>query len=176
MNAEQILALLKDKFGDSITGSNLQAIDPWIEIAPSAIVEVGNFIKKDPCLLMDHLNNLTGVDYFEPDAAKQKNFGHQPHVEIVYHLSSYTHKHNITLKVILPRWQGDVAGQLPEMPTVSSVWGIANWHERECYDLVGVNFIGHPNLTRILCCDDWVGHPLRKDYEFPLEYEGIRGK
>lgn len=176
MTAEQIQALLQERFGDKITGGNLQAIDPWIEVSPAAIVEVAQFLKTDSRLQLDHLNNLSGVDYFEPEAAKQKNFGHQPHVEVVYHLTSYTHKHKITVKVILPRWKNDAAGQLPDVPTVSGVWAIANWHERECFDLVGVNFVGHPNMTRILCDEDWVGHPLRKDYEFPLEYQGIRGK
>jgi len=176
MTAEQIQALLKERFGEKITGAKLDAIDPWIEVAADAIADVARYVKTDSRLLMDHLNNLTGVDYFEPNAAKQKSFGHEPHVEVVYHLTSYSHKHKITLKVILPRWKGDVAGQIPDVPSVSGVWGIANWHERECYDLVGVNFVGHPNQTRILCADDWVGYPLRKDYDFPLEYHGMRGK
>ena len=59
---------------------------------------------------------------------------------------------------------------------VTSLWGTADWHEREVYDLSGVYFTGHPNLRRILCPEDWVGHPLRKDYEMPLEYHGIRGR
>jgi NADH-quinone oxidoreductase subunit C len=80
------------------------------------------------------------------------------------------------VKAILPRWKDDKEGELPEIPTVSGVWKIADWHERETFDLVGINFLGHPNLTRILCAEDWVGHPLRKDYEFPLEYHGIRAK
>ena len=77
---------------------------------------------------------------------------------------------------ILPRWKDGNEGELPEIPTVTGVWKIADWHERETFDLVGINFVGHPNLVRILCAEDWVGHPLRKDYEFPLEYHGMRGK
>ncbi|MDA0283038.1 MAG: NADH-quinone oxidoreductase subunit C [Planctomycetota bacterium] len=177
MNAEEILNLLVDEFGsERITGSNLAAMDPWIEVAAASIEEVSRFLKTDERLLLDHLNNLCGVDYFEPDEKKAAKFGHDPHVEVVYHLSSYTHRHKITIKVCVPRWKDDQAGQLPEVPTVSGVWKIADWHERETFDLVGVNFSGHPNLTRILCAEDWVGHPLRKDYEFPLEYHGIRGK
>ena len=67
-------------------------------------------------------------------------------------------------------------GELPELPSVSDLWSTADWHEREVYDLSGVYFTGHPNLRRILCPEDWVGHPLRKDYEMPLEYHGIRGR
>ncbi|MGZ0170073.1 MAG: NADH-quinone oxidoreductase subunit C, partial [Planctomycetales bacterium] len=91
-------------------------------------------------------------------------------------LSSYSNRHKITIKVCVSRWKDDQKDQLPDVPTVSSVWKIADWHEREAFDLVGINFVGHPNLNRILCAEDWVGHPLRKDYEFPLEYHGIRAK
>ena len=115
-------------------------------------------------------------DYLEPDAKKVAKAGFEPHLEVVYHLSSFAHKHRFTVKVSLPRWKGDKAGTLPELPTLVNVWKAADWHERECFDLCGVDFIGHPNLTRILLSEDWEGHPLRKDYEFPLEYHGIRGR
>ena len=98
------------------------------------------------------------------------------HQVVVYHLSSIAKKHSLVVKANLPRWKDDVEGQLPEVPTVSDVWRTADWHERELYDLSGVRFVGHPNLRRILCPEDWVGHPLRKDYEMPLEYHGIRGR
>ena len=65
---------------------------------------------------------------------------------------------------------------MPEVPSVTGLWKGAIWHEREVYDLSGVWFTGHPELRRILLSEDWVGHPLRKDYEFPLEYHGIRGR
>jgi len=175
MNVDKIHEILVEKFADKITGVNLEAKDHWIEVAAEAIAEVASFMKEDERLQCDHLNNLCGVDYFEPDPKKAKKFGHEPHVEVVYHLSSYQLKHCVTLKVLLPRWKDDRQGELPEVPTVSGVWAIADWHEREAFDLMGIHFLGHPNLTRILCAEDWVGHPLRKDYEFPLEYHGIRG-
>jgi NADH-quinone oxidoreductase subunit C len=176
MTTAEIHQQLIAKFGDKITGANLEAMDPWVEVAPVAIAEVAAYLNSEPTLAFDALNNLCGVDYLEPDAKKAAKFGHEPHVEVVYHLYSYTHRHYLVVKVKLPRWQGGQAGQNPEVPSVSGVWAIADWHEREAYDLVGIDFTGHPNLHRILCAEDWVGHPLRKDYEFPLEYHGIRGR
>ena len=97
-------------------------------------------------------------------------------MELVYHLSSIATKLTLVIKVKIPRWKDEATQQLPEIPSVASVWTTAIWHEREVYDLSGVNFIGHPELKRILCPDDWEGHPLRKDYEMPLEYHGMRGR
>lgn len=177
MTFEEIHKSLLDRFGaDVITGTNTEAIDSWIEVAPESIADVSYHLKHDVALKFDALNDLSAVDYLEPDEKLAKKFPYDPHLEVVYHLYSYTHKHFLNVKVMLPRWKNDVEGQIPEVPSVSHVWAIADWHEREAYDLMGINFIGHPNLVRILCTDDWVGHPLRKDYEFPLEYHGIRGK
>jgi len=176
MTPAEIHQALALKFGDRVTGANLEALDPWIEVAAASIAEVARFLKTDEALAFDALNDLCGVDYFEPDPKKAAKFGHDPHVEVVYHLYSYQHRHAIVLKVKLPRWKDGKAGQLPDVPSVSSVWAIANWHEREAFDLMGIHFTGHPDLRRILCTEDWVGHPLRKDYEFPLEYHGIRGR
>jgi NADH-quinone oxidoreductase subunit C len=122
------------------------------------------------------LNLITAVDYFHTDPKKAAKAPWRPHLELVYHLSSVAKKHALAVKVKLPRWKDAVEGQLPEAPTVSGVWKTADWHEREVFDLSGVNFLGHPDLRRILCPEDWAGHPLRKDYEMPLEYHGIRGR
>lgn len=176
MTPAEIHQQLLARFGEKITGAQLEALDPWIEVAPAAIVEVGEYLKNDPALKFDALNNLCGVDYCEPDPKKAAKFGHEPHVEVVYHLYSFTHRHWIVIKVKLPRWKDGQAGVIPDLPTVSGIWAIADWHEREAFDLVGINFVGHPNLVRILCSEDWEGHPLRKDYDFPLEYHGIRGR
>jgi NADH-quinone oxidoreductase subunit C len=167
---------LKKRFGDKITGANLEAIDPWIEVAPEALVDVSRYLRDEPDLRFDFCNCISGVDYCEPDPKKSAKTGWEPHLEVVYHLWSITHKHSIVLKVMLPRWRDGVEGQLPQVPTVSYVWRTADWHEREVYDLTGIEFVGHPNMRRILCPEDWVGHPLRKDYEMPLDYHGMRGK
>ncbi len=176
MSGEAFLEQLKSKFGDRITGANLTAIDPWIEVAPEGLVAVCEHLRDDPQLRFDMLNCVSGVDYFEPDEKKAKKLDWDRHVEVVYHLSSLSNKTSLVLKVILPRWKDDKPGQLPEVPSVSGVWSTADWHEREVFDLMGVWFTGHPDLRRILCPEDWVGHPLRKDYEMPLEYHGIRGR
>ncbi len=177
MDIQQIHGVLLERFGEAAVGAAPhQATDPWIQVAPEAIVAVSRFLHDDPRMLFHHLNDLCGVDYLEPDAKKAAKFGHEPHVEVVYHLSSLKLRQQLKLKVSVPRWKDGIAGQLPDVPSVSSVWGIANWHEREAYDLVGIWFEGHPNLRRILCPEDWTGHALRKDYEFPLEYHGVRGR
>ncbi len=177
MTIQDIYKQLLDRFGDQvITRLKEDAIDPWIEVAADRLVDVCLVLRDDPELDFKHLCNLTGVDYLEPDPKLAAKFPYEPHLEVVYHLHSLRLKHRLVVKVVLPRWKDDVPGQLPEVPSVAGVWSIADWHEREAYDLMGIRFVGHPNLVRILCPDDWVGHPLRKDYELPLEYHGIRGR
>ncbi len=176
MTAEQIIEAVEKKFGDRVKSKNLQALDPFIVVEPGDLVEVCRFLRDDPALRFELLNCISGVDYFEPDPKKVAKAGFEPHLEVVYHLSSFTHRHRLVLKLMLPRWKGDKAGDLPEVPSVTSIWSTADWHEREVYDLSGIWFTGHPDLRRILLSEDWVGHPLRKDYEFPLEYHGIRGR
>ena len=174
--ANSLLDRLKKQFGAGITGSNFEAIDPWIEVAPESLVAVCKFLKTDVDTQLNMLNCVTCVDYFEPDPKKAAKTGWEPHLEVVYHLSSLTKKHTLVVKVILPRWKNGEEGSLPEVPSVSDIWRTADWHEREVYDLSGVWFTGHPDLRRILCPEDWVGYPLRKDYEMPLEYHGMRGR
>ena len=176
MTIAETVAVLEQKFGGRIKSRNLEAIDPFVVVDPTDLLEVARFLKEDDRLRFDILNDISGVDYLEPDPKKAPKAGFDPHVEVVYHLQSFTHRHRLVLKLVLPRWKDDKPGELPEVPSVTGLWGAADWHEREVYDLSGVFFTGHPNLTRILLAEDWVGHPLRKDYEFPLEYHGIRGR
>ena len=176
MTTPEITAVLEEKFGPKIKSKNLEALDPFIVIDAADLVEVCRFLRDDPRLRFEMLNSISGVDYLEPDPKKVAKAGFEPHGEVVYHFQSITHNHRFVLKLMLPRWKGDKVGELPEVPSVTSLWGGADWHEREVYDLSGVWFTGHPDLRRILLSEDWVGHPLRKDYEFPLEYHGIRGR
>ena len=175
MTAADIAAILEGQFGAAITAKNLDGFDPCVTVDPASLVAVCTFLRDDPRLKFEMLNDITGVDYLEPDAKKAAKAGFEPHLEVLYHLSSFTFPgRRFKLKVSLPRWKGDVPGQLPEVPTVCGVWRAADWHEREAYDLVGITFTGHPDPRRILMADDWDGHPLRKDFEYPLEYHGIR--
>jgi NADH-quinone oxidoreductase subunit C len=176
MSPADIIATLDQQFGDRIKQKKLDAIDPFVVVEPGDLVEVCRFLRDDFRLKFELLNNISGVDYLELDPKKAPKAGFDPHVEVVYHFQSFTHKQRFTLKVLLPRWKDNKPGELPEAPSVTGLWRTADWHEREVYDLCGVWFTGHPDLTRILLSDDWVGHPLRKDYEFPLEYHGIRGR
>ena len=176
MSGQSFVDQLKQKFGDKIAGANFENIDPWVEVTADGIVEVCKYLKEEPSFAFDYLNSVTAVDYLHTDEKKAKKVSWEPHIEVVYHLFSMQHKHSLVLKVHLPRWENDQPGQPPKMPSVSGIWSTADWHEREVYDLLGVHFTDHPNLRRILCPEDWVGFPLRKDYEMPLEYHGIRGR
>jgi NADH-quinone oxidoreductase subunit C len=174
--SQSLLERLKSKFGDRIVGAETQAIDPWIEVLPEGLPDVCRYLRDEADLRFDMLNCITAVDYYEADPKKAAKTPWEPHLQLVYHLSSTVKKHTLVLKIKLPRWKDDVVGRLPEVPSVSHVWRTADWHEREVFDLSGVQFAGHPDLRRILCPEDWVGYPLRKDYEMPLEYHGIRGR
>ena len=122
------------------------------------LIAIASFLAADPALRFDCLSNQTGIDYPKRDE-----------IEGVYHLFSYSLRHALVLKVGVPR-------DNPRLATVSSVWRAAIWQEREIFDLLGVDFAGHPDLRRILLPEDWVGHPLRKDYVEPTEYHGISTK
>jgi NADH-quinone oxidoreductase subunit C len=176
MDAKGILDELGRDHARWIVRSDFAAIDPWIEVAPETLPEACRALRDLPAIRMNMLHCITGVDYFEPDEKKAAKVDWQPHLELIYHLSSLVHRHRIVLKIRLPRWKGDVEGALPEVPSVAGVWSTAAWHEREVFDLVGVRFTGHPDFRRILCPEDWQGHPLRKDYQSPSEYHGIRVK
>lgn len=99
-----------------------------------------------------------GFDYLV-DISSLDNYGEEPRFTVVYHLYGYGHRCHLRLKT-------DVAEDTPELPTVTSVWRTADWHEREVYDMMGIRFRGHPDLRRILMWEGYPYFPLRKD--FPL--------
>ena len=160
MDPKAIYEKLVARFGEKIAGANIEALNPVVLVAPDAIAEVTAFVKAEPDLRFDNLMCLSGVDYPKETP---------PRMEVVYHLYSYTHLHTFVLKVHLPR-------ENPALPTVEGTWSVANWHEREAYDMFGIVFTGHSDLRRILLPDDWEGWPLRKDWVDPEFYNGMRVK
>ena len=150
MTPLEIAALLSEQFGERILESKPDDMNPWSAVDPSCILDVCRFVNSDDRIKMDHLELLGGVDY-------------QDRIEVVYVLYSMKHRHRYTLKCRLSREE-------PKVATVESVWAVANWHEREAFDMFGVVFEGHSDMRRILCPDDWEGYPLRKDYKAPESY------
>ncbi len=153
MKPGEIAALLTERFGEKVVESKPDALNPWSTVAPGSVLEIAQFLNNDERLLMDHLELLGGVDY-------------KDRIEVVYILYSMKHRHRYTLKCRLSREE-------PKIHTVESVWAVANWHEREAYDMFGIVFEGHSDLRRILCPDDWEGYPLRKDYKYPTRYRDM---
>jgi NADH-quinone oxidoreductase subunit C len=163
METKAIQQRLKDRFGAAIINAEPETIDPWVQVSAEKLHDVCRSLRDDPDLHMDYLHLISGVDYLDDS----------PRLEVWYHMSSIVLRHRLVVRVVLPRWENDQVGQLPKLATVSDIWKTANWHEREVYDLSGVEFTDHGDLQRLLCPEDWEGHPLRKDYETPSEYHGI---
>ncbi|GGE29404.1 NADH-quinone oxidoreductase subunit C [Sphingobacterium cellulitidis] len=129
-------------------------------IAPNYLKSVCKFLRDDSRYYFDFLANVTAVDYFP-----------QEYFEVVYNLTSIPFQTQLCLKVRVSAERN--LNELPEVPSVSEVWRTADWHEREAYDLMGIFFTDHPDLRRILMPEDWVGYPLRKDYQDPETYHNI---
>ena len=160
MDAEEIHHILVQRFGDAIVGATLDTATPFAVVAAHRLLEVATFLRHDHALAFDNLMCLSGVDYPKETP---------PRLEVVYHLFSHFHFQTFALKVHLPR-------ENPTVASVESLWGVANWHEREAWDLFGIVFTGHSDLRRILLPDDWQGHPLRKDWQDPDYYNGMHVK
>ncbi len=153
MTPQEVAALLTESFGDTVLESRPEAMMAWSAVEPSSLFEVCRFLRTDSRLDMDHLELLGGADY-------------RDRIEVVYVLYSMKHRHRYSIKCRLPRHS-------PAVRTVESLWRVANWHEREAYDMFGIVFEGHSDLRRILCPDDWEGYPLRKDYVLPTSYHDM---
>jgi len=148
--AKALVELLKKQFPSAVLETHAQRGDETVVVQASAWKEVAKFLRVHPQADMNMLVDLTAVDY--PDQ--------EPRFEVVMHLYSLSRGHRLRLKARV----GDREGEDAEIDTVTDVWAAANWLERECYDLLGVKFTGHPDLRRILMYPEFEGHPLRKDY------------
>jgi len=138
---------VQEALPDAIQSIGTFRDETWIVVSRERLLDVCKFLKEDPELAFDFLSFVCGVDYYPS----------QPRFEVVYQLYSTKHHHRFRVKTKVP--EDD-----PKVPSVVSIWPTADWHERETYDLFGIEFQGHPDLRRILLPADWVGHPLRKDY------------
>lgn len=156
MTFPEIKSLLETKFPGAILGQDVSASPQALILWPGTIYAVCEFLHTSEGLYFDHLACLTGID----------NGPEQNTMEVVYTLSSLPYGHQLNLKVVFDRAN-------PEVETVSDIWRTANWHEREAFDLLGITFKNHPDLRRILMPTDWVGHPLRKDYQEQATYHGM---
>jgi NADH:ubiquinone oxidoreductase subunit C len=121
---------------------------PCFHVEPEAWPALARELREKDEYHFDYLFCLTCVDW-------------KTHLGMVYHLSSTRHRHTVVVKSKLDR-------NVPEIRTVCDIWRTAEFHEREVFELFGVNFREHPDLRKLILPDDWVGYPLRKDYEDPV--------
>ena len=134
---------------------------PTIRVSATHIATVCQILRDHEKTYFDYLACITALD----------NGPEKGTLEVLYHLHSIPHHTSLALQVIVSR-------NLPnaphtEVPSVCHLWRAADWHEREAYDLVGIHFVGHPDLRRIFLPADWQGHPLRKDYQVQEQYHGV---
>ncbi len=163
--SQSLIDLLRTVKPTAIVGSSVAAGDATVIVVREQLLDVMTFLRDDPRCRMDVLIDVTAVDYSEYDPALRHavtpldagNSAGLPRFEVVYHLLSMPHRQRIRVKVALP--DDDCHVQ-----TMCSLWISANWGEREAYDMFGVQFDGHPDLRRVLMYEEFVGHPLRKDF------------
>lgn len=148
MDPKDIAEKLKERYPTEVKEITECLGQVSVVVKRDRIKEMMRHLHDAPELSFDHLADLCGVDYLGKK---------EPRFQVVYHLLSLRHRHLIRIKAEVP--EEDCA-----LDSVVAVWAGANWHERECYDLFGVVFKGHPDLRRILLPEDWEGYPLRKDY------------
>ena len=161
---QDIHTVLQAHFAPDTLPVNTTNPQPYLTVPVEKLVELCQFLRDDDRLFFDLLACITSID----------NGPEINTMEVMYNLTSIPHKHNLMLKVVVPRNAGGQS--LPSVPSVSHIWRTADWHEREAYDLMGINFTGHPDLRRILLPTDWNGHPLRRDYQEDEQYHGIKTK
>ena len=157
MTEQDIYTRVAERFGDAVVDFMMEGTqNPTIIVKPEAVREICTYLRDDEALKFDALMNLAGHD---PAPGED--------LSVIYHLHAIELNHYITLKTFCPREGGKVA-------SVAEVYPTADWHERETYDLFGIEFAGHPDLKRILMEEDWEGYPLLKDYVPAEFYRGMR--
>ncbi len=156
--SKRVLERLREQFGAAIVETHSQHGDDTAVVDAARWKEIARFLRDDERCAMDHFIDLTAVDYAgrrapwsgaEPDGSSLR-------FEVVLHVRSLDKLHRVRLKARV--------GEPPTIDSLCEVWAGANWFERECFDMFGVAFAGHPDLRRILMYEEFVGYPLRKDY------------
>ena len=154
-NAKTVAESVRNKFGPDLVTSGEFRDEVNLIVGPDAIVPVCEYLLHEAETKFDLLIALTAIDFWPEE----------PRFHVVYQLFSTESNISLGLRVPLP-------GDAPNLPTLETVYPNANWHEREVFDLFGIEFEGHSDQRRIIMPHDWEGHPLRKDY--PLGYEEVQ--
>ena len=149
--AKLILTKLKEGFADSITEVSEFRDQLTCVVKKDNLPDICGFLRDDPELSFNFLSCICAVDFLERN----------PRFDVVYELYSISKNHRVRLKVRV--------NEEESVPSVTSIWSAANWHEREVFDLFGITFDDHPDLRRILMPDNYEGHPLRKDFSLTRE-------
>lgn len=155
---DAVVARVQERFGDQILESSAERDQPTFVIARESLLSLAEFLRDDPELRFVRLSGVCGADFF----GVEQKLKRRARFEVVYHFHSFVLKRWTRVRV--PVDEDDLI-----VPTLSELWPGANWYEREVYDLFGIRFANHPDLTRILMPDDWEGYPLRKDFQPPRE-------
>lgn len=148
--SKALVEKLTSKFGSAILATQSQHGDETVVVDPERWAEVHRYLRDDAGCQMNFLMDLCAVDY--PDR--------EPRFEVVTHLYSLNLKHRLRVKARV----GDAEGEGAEIETLTGLWNSADWMERETWDMMGIKFLGHPDLRRILLYPEFEGHPLRRDY------------
>jgi NADH-quinone oxidoreductase subunit C len=162
LSPKDIAEEVKEKFPEQVVDVAEFRDQVSVIVKKGQSAAILRYLHDDPLLSLDHLQDLTAVDYLNK---KDVRF------EVVYTLYSMKYRHAIRIRAQVP--END-----PKISSVVPIWEGADWHERECFDMFGIDFVGHPDLRRILMPEDWEGHPLRKDYplkgpEFDKDWPGF---
>lgn len=143
MTPDEVVQAIRSQFGEAVKASEVKGVEARMDIDREKSYELLARLKE---MGFRYLNCVSSVDWIASGE-----------LEAVYNLSSLEEPTKVLVRVRVPR-------EDPVIRSVVSLWSTADWHEREAYDLMGIRFEGHPDLRRILTSEDWVGHPLRKDY------------
>ncbi len=153
---DKLRNFFNERFADAVVREDSFRGQQTFYIKPDSLIDICRAFLEDNDLDMRFLSDVTVVDWLDHEMGRDGRF------EVVYNIYSLSHHYRVLLKVHLP-------ADDPTIATLCDLWPGANWMEREAWDLFGINFEGHPDLTKVLTADELEGHPLRKD--FPLTYE-----